>query len=455
MLSAREARANRQEQLLKAFPMTLISFSLNIAGPIKVFPLARKTFDEGMELIRYQCRAEGISLVNVEQIDEPTGLEAYLSADAPVQKVKRAMMSVEKHASLGRLFDIDVLDSCGNKLSRSELGEEERRCLMCEKPAFVCSRSRAHSLEAVQRTICITMWNYFTHQYAVKAAAATSKALLYEVFATPKPGLVDKNNSGAHKDMDIAVFETSILTLAPYFQAFVTCGINLCGQSPTAILPKLRDLGIQAEVDMLKATGGVNTHRGIIFSLGFILCALGICYNREQLPSRGDLRNICQKLAAPLANEFHLFPGQPAVSHGEELYARYGVKGARGEAIAGFPTLFDIALPTFDRLLTLGADLNDAGVITLLHIICSAEDTNLIYRSSLAHAKEIKEQLRSLLDRGLSIAELVSSARALDKQFTAENISPGGSADLLALTYLIHFLEYDGFLSAPDSKNPV
>lgn len=451
MLAAREQRVRYQERILKDFPMTLISFSLNIAGPIKVFPLARKAFEEGIELIRCQCRVEGIATVHAEQIDEVTGLEAYFSADAPPQKVKRAMVAVEKRTSLGRLFDIDVLDSCGNKLSRTELGEEERRCLVCGKPAFLCSRARAHSLEEIQRCICSIMWDYFARQYAVKVASAASRALLYEVLATPKPGLVDKNNSGAHRDMDIVTFETSALALIPYFQAFVTYGTDHCGEPPETMLPKLRELGLQAEVDMMRATGGVNTHRGIIFSLGFILCALGIWHGRGQRPTRSELRETCLRLAAPLAGEPRAVLNQSAASHGEQLYIKYGVKGARGEAIAGFPALFETALPAMDSLLFSGASLNDAGVVTLLHIISSVEDSNLIYRSSPERAGEIRKQLCSLLCSGLPLAELVLAAGELDKQFIAENLSPGGSADLLALCYLIRFLEQDGLMAAPDS----
>ena len=447
MLEARERRVWLQQAILQKYPVTLVSFTLNIAGPIKVFPLAVRSYEEGLELIRCQCKAWGLPIVHTQEIRESSGFERFLSVDAPALKVKEILSQLEGQISLGRLFDIDVLDTDGSKLSRTQLGLPERTCLVCGRPAFECSRARNHSLDDILRQSVSIMWDYFAHRYAVKVSTAASRALLYEVLATPKPGLVDKNNSGAHRDMDIATFETSAVTLLPYLRQFVLYGVDHCNQDPKRFLYDLRPIGIQAEIDMLRATGGVNTHKGILFSMGILLCALGVCYGREELPGRERLRQLSTSISAPIKAELDSITSDTARSHGEQLYLEHGVLGARGEAVNGFPGLFETALPMMDALLEGGETLNDAGVVTLLHIMAEIQDTNIISRSSYSRMAELQAQLRDLLSRHLSPAQLVEESGSLDRRFIEENISPGGSADLLALAYLIRFLEDTGLMS--------
>lgn len=447
MLEARERRVWLQQAILKAYPVTLVSFTLNIAGPIKVFPLAVRSYEEGLELIRCQCKAWGLPIVHTQEVRESSGYECFLSVDAPALKVKEILSHLEGQISLGRLFDMDVLDTDGQKLSRTQLGLPERTCLVCGRPAFECSRARKHSLDDILRQTVSIMWDYFAHRYAVKVSTTAARALLYEVLSTPKPGLVDKRNSGSHKDMDIATFETSAVTLLPYLRQFVLYGVDHCQGDPASFLHDLRPMGIQAEIDMLRATGGVNTHKGILFSIGILLCALGVCYGQEALPNRAKLRKLCAAIAAPINGELAHITPENARSHGELLYVQHGVLGARGEAANGFPGLFETALPVMDKLLEDGLSLNDVGVITLLHIMAEVQDTNIISRSSYPRMVELQTQLKALLALPLSPAQLVEEAEKMDRQFIAENISPGGSADLLALSYLVRFLEDQGLMA--------
>jgi holo-ACP synthase/triphosphoribosyl-dephospho-CoA synthase len=446
MLSARENRVQKQNQLLQEYPMTLISFTLNIAGPIKVFSLAIKTYKEGLELIKYQCKAMGIPICHLEENHFATGYEGYLCVQSDAFKVKKALTELEENSSLGRLFDIDVLDKDGQKISRTALSLPQRRCLVCGGPTFVCSRSRTHSLnEILQHTISI-MQDYFSEKYASHVASTAARALLYEVLATPKPGLVDKSNTGAHKDMDIVTFETSSLALLPYFKAFVNFGISHCKCDPETLLPELRSIGIQAEIAMLRATRGVNTHKGIIFSLGILETALGICYGNSVLINCNILQDLCKKIAAPMADDFSKLTAKSATTNGEKLFVRYGICGVRGEAISGFPTLFDVAFPKMEQLLQGGYNLNDAGILTLLMILANSEDTNVISRSSYKKMTEIQHTLKEELANGLEHQDYLDFAQKLDQEFIAQNISPGGSADILALSYFLHFLKQDSNL---------
>lgn len=443
MLNARERRTELQQQLLARNGVPLISFTLNIAGPVKVFPMAVNTFEEGLHLILCQCKAYRLPILEKAETRESTGYECFLSVNAPARQIKEALCLLEESSSLGRLFDIDVLDVDGRKISRTDLGLPERTCLICGNPAAVCSRSRAHSVDALLTRTCQIIWDYFAEKYASETASIAARALLYEVLATPKPGLVDKRNSGAHRDMDIFTFESSALALIPYFKAFVHDGIDHTGDSPEAVLPGIRPVGIQAEIAMLHATGGVNTHKGIIFSLGILCAALGRLYGRQEPYSREALREECRQIAAPLAKDFDGLTEDTAVSHGERLYAEYGVRGVRGEAIDGFPALFSVALPRFQELREKGLDLNDAGVVTLLSIMAESMDTNIICRSSYKEAGEIQSRLRALILTQPERQDYHRILEALDEEFIQRNISPGGSADILALTYFLCFLEQE------------
>jgi holo-ACP synthase/triphosphoribosyl-dephospho-CoA synthase len=442
MLAARERRVDTQERLQRQYPMTLVCFSLNIAGAVKVFPLSIRAFQEGVELIHCQCRAWGIPIRYEQQAREHTGYEAFFCVDAPAPHVKKRMTELEEGSSLGRLFDIDVLSPDGSKCSRTQLGAPQRSCLICGGPAFVCSRSRKHSLEELLSCTCALMDDYFAQRYAARLSSTAARALLYEVLATPKPGLVDKHNSGAHQDMDIVTFETSALALLPFFASFVTYGIDHCHADPVTFLPNLRPIGIQAEIAMLRATGGVNTHKGIIFSLGLILAALGSFYGRNEKPNRQTLRRLTQSIAAPLREELNRKEGGD--SNGARALAAHGVRGARGEALDGFPALFDVALPVMDALVDQGVSRNDVGVVTLLHIMAATQDTNLIARGSYVRMQQVQEQIRKLLT--LSVSQLLTKAEELDRQFIQENLSPGGSADLLALAYFVCFMQDDGLI---------
>ena len=232
MLDARERRAFLQMQLVQKYGKALISFTLNIAGPVKVFPLSVRTFEEGLRLIRICCGEYGIPILHEEILREYTGYEAFLAADADPAYVKRVLTSLEDDHSLGRLFDIDIIRPDLSKVSRKELGKEERRCLICGGPAFVCSGRRLHSVEELQERTVQIMWDYFAFRFADDTAMTACRALLYEVMATPKPGLVDRDNTGAHDDMDIFTFETSALALLPYFRRFVSWLALRKGSSP-------------------------------------------------------------------------------------------------------------------------------------------------------------------------------------------------------------------------------
>ena len=182
-------------------------------------------------------------------------------------------MELEDRCKIGRLLDLDVLDSRGEKAERQAMGLSARQRLVCGDPAWACARSRRHGIpELWQRTEAI-LREAFARQDGQTVAQLACRSLLYEVCVTPKPGLVDRQNSGDHRDMDLFTFLNSAPALFPYFERCVRQGWK--ETEPEALFPPLRWEGKLAEQAMLAATGGVNTHKGAIFSMGLCCAALG------------------------------------------------------------------------------------------------------------------------------------------------------------------------------------
>lgn len=146
MLLARERRASIQHQLLEEFHAPLICLTLNIPGPVKILPLVPDAFDKGCQSILSELEKNGQQLLARRELLEFTGYEAFFCVQADPMLLKHQMSALEDGTSLGRIFDIDVLDSAGQKLSRSDIGVPARTCLLCSENAHVCSRSRAHSV---------------------------------------------------------------------------------------------------------------------------------------------------------------------------------------------------------------------------------------------------------------------------------------------------------------------
>lgn len=247
-------------------------------------------------------------------------------------------------------------------------------------------------------------------------AHLATQALQAELDTTPKPGLVDKDNNGAHRDMDYALMQRSIDTLHPYFVQLALLGCADALPTHTSI----RDIGIEAEKAMLAATNGVNTHKGALFSMG--LAVVAAAHEKDT----DSLQTTIKALAAsfPDTNGTH---GSKAKLLSKGTTA---IKGALDNAREGYEMLFAEWLPFYIER----RKEHDAHTLhkTLLRIMCDLDDTNVIYRTDLATAEEVKQEARALLDN-FSEAAL----KDMDRHYTTRNISPGGAADMLSLTIFI------------------
>lgn len=395
MLLARDRRASRQAALLSRYGRPVISFTMNIAGPVKDSPLIRYAFRSGLR----QLEALPCAQLCREAIFEPTGPEALLVYETQDARLLKAFcIRLESEGEAGRLFDLDVLDANGEKLSR----ETGRTCLVCGGPVSVCSRSRVHGLEAITaRTGAIL------EAFAAETLGEMAEnALLAEVHFTPKPGLVDEANNGAHRDMDVPLFERSAHALRPCFEEFVRLGIQ--GASPAA----LQQAGVRAEQAMFAATGGVNTHKGAIYSGALLLHAAGRLLSGEE---EGDLYELAAQTAAAIP--------APTGTHGAAVRAQCG--GIRTEAVSGYPTAQAVL-----------RQLRQSGPLDALLLSMSRlDDSTLWHRGGAEGAQLVRSRAADILAAPASERE--ARTRRLDMELIERNLSPGGSADLLAMAFFL------------------
>lgn len=266
-----------------------------------------------------------------------------------------------------------------------------------------------------------------TKEYITEIGDLAVKALVYELATTPKPGLVDKENSGAHADMDYPMFRASAMSLRNCFEQCALAGIE---HEKEPLEWRLRKIGLAGERDMFKVTGGVNTHKGLVFSLGIICAALGTLGTYKDLDAN-QLQMRCREIARRIL-EINNAPGN---THGNLVYAKTGIYGAKGEALSGFNTAFKVGLPALRDALGKGYSGNDAMIIALLNLMTTSEDSNVVYRGGLEGLEYIKNKAKGILNDFS-----VEAVREFDTECIKRNLSPGGSADLLAVTAMLHMI---------------
>ena len=377
----------------------------------------------------------------------------------------------------------DQLTRRYNQLMHEAL-KDVRETYRLEKDGYAVSASRVRKameegdMNTIRQLVPPTTLPYIIAHLATQALQA-------ELDTTPKPGLVDKDNNGAHRDMDHALMQLSINTLHPYFVRLALLGFADTLPSHTSI----RDAGIEAEKAMLEATNGVNTHKGAIFSMGLAVVAAAYeekkaAANKEERgkeerkeergkerekeekeDSQVSLKNLSplENLASPpsslqltikaLAASFPDTSGTHGSKAKQLSNGTTTIKGALDNAREGYEKLFAEWLPFYNERRK-SHDAHDLHK-TLLRIMCDLDDTNVIYRTNVATAEEVKQEARALLasfeeayaaqDKekcASAIEEKCASAELLalkdmDRRYTERNISPGGAADMLSLTVFI------------------
>ena len=436
ILEARETRAFRQQALLTKYHLPLVSFTLNIAGPVKNSPVLRRAFQEGLNRLEDALARHHLPLIHQEQVDEPTGCEALWVVSGDGGLLKQLCIQLEDEDALGRLFDLDVLDM-QSTWNREQLGYPPRPCLVCGQPGKGCASRRVHSVEELQQVTQGILRNFFAQKDQDWLASQACRALLYEACTTPKPGLVDCANCGSHRDMDLFTFLTSSSALFPYFRQAAALGMEYAHLPPNETFSHLRTAGQRAERAMFQATGGVNTHKGAIFSLGCVCAAAGRLWtvdgarpSAEKLLS--DSAAICRDA---VEGDLASITPETARTAGQRLYLSSGLRGIRGELSDGLPSVAQIGLPSLHAARNKGYTLEEAGCITLLQLIAHVQDSNLVARGGPDGQHWAAQQCQALLP-----SPSRTQITELDQAMIHKNLSPGGCADLLAITYFLYFL---------------
>ena len=315
---------------------------------------------------------------------------------------------------------------------------------------------------------------------AETVAALAVESMLYEVTATPKPGLVDRANNGAHYDMDFFTFMSSAAALHNCFDELIQAGIQMAEHPVTELLPVLRKIGVQEEKQMFQFTKGVNTHKGMIFSLGMLCGCWGWMYGKndqelttEHLCETTALmcQGICQReLADTLKNqslaeiedaskqmEFinhkkqtteqvltiqNYSKKQQILTKGEQMYLKYGSTGVRGVVESGYEVVRTHSPPIYRVVKKSSLSQNDALVHALLYLIREMEDTNILSRHDRKTAEHAKAYAaKAIACGGMFSEEGRQCVQDMDQDFIEKYISPGGCADMLAVTHFLYSLE--------------
>lgn len=431
--------------MLKTYGLPIISITINMPGPIKDLKISRCLCDYAVDRIK---AAFSITEARVRYLT--TGPEAILAVDADPDAIKAAAMAIEEGQAFGRLLDIDVFTADGILVSRRQQGKS-RRCLVCGGETVLCMREKSHSPEDLARAVTLLLVNFSAYvtrdvsPVAEKIGAAAVEAMLYEVTCTPAPGLVDRDNSGAHDDMDFYSFMSSSAALSLAMARTAQAGLNH-DAAPVELLPVLRVIGLEGEQAMLDATRGVNTQKGLLFSLGIACAAAGYLYRQGQPVTAAAVLGMIRKITHGIV-EREL--GRAAektedlLTAGERLYRDYGITGIRGEMEQGLPAVHKEALPALRKALAEGLHVNDALVHTLLVLMLYVDDTTVMHRHDPHKMRHwVRERARAALDAGgMATEQGRRLITLLDEEFIAHNVSPGGAADLLAVTWFLHRLE--------------
>jgi len=267
-----------------------------------------------------------------------------------------------------------------------------------------------------------------SHEVALRAV----RSLYQELALYPKPGLVSFVDNGSHNDMDAATFMRSLFALRHYYARICKAGYD---GAPFAVL---KSLGIAAEQRMMGATQGINTHRGAIFALGLLCAAMGRVRALRMTLTPAALRTA---LLLQWGEELAAHTLAESGSHGQRAAAQHAASGAREEGALGLPSVFEVGLPALQAALTRGASLQHARVDAIFALMAHISDTNVYHRGGTEGAGTVRRDARRFLELGgTANPQWKEEALECHRRFVARSLSPGGAADLLAATCLVHSL---------------
>ncbi|WP_421920024.1 triphosphoribosyl-dephospho-CoA synthase [Marinifilum sp.] len=448
ILAARDKRAALRAEISNSGRASL-SLNLNIPGYPKSNEKIHLCFKMVLsELTRHLLSHRILVDVSAEYCatDEAGDffLTPLLEENYAIEEVKQISEQFEESHPLGRLLDVDITNVSGEPVSSGKA----KLCYFCnEKPALVCMREKNHPYHDIRNKIDsdidVYLNNLDRERTCKDLASKALNSLLYEVALTPKPGLVDRFSNGSHDDMDFATFLNSASVLSVYFRDIAEYGYTFTDGDLKKAIPELRRIGLLMEDDMFRASKGINTHKGAIFLLVFSLFISAYLISNQKFSYRafvnliqvlnGDL--VERELGRKILNENQ--------THGEICFEKYGKKGMgiRGEVQAGLPCVFKHAIPVLElHLLNVNQvsdkTLNSSLTHALLALIANNDDSNILYRKGVEILEELKQKAQNAFVH-FNDEKFEFLYQDLITYCDKNHISPGGSADLLALSYFI------------------
>lgn len=274
---------------------------------------------------------------------------------------------------------------------------------------------------------------------AFKIGECAILGMLYEVSSSPSPGLVSPSSMGSHKDMNYFTFLQSSAAIAPAMYICAQIGMDYDDD----ILMKIRSVGIHAEKNMFKATKGVNTQRGLLFLAGVVASAAGNCrknyekINRYNISSK--IKSTCGQIVDKELNEIK---DENKLTNGEKLFKKYGFTGVRGEVQDGLPNVLGTGIVSYEESLLSGLSTENALIHSLISLMSKVIDTTVVNRCGLCGLNLMKKMANEALSLGsVRTKQGREYIKKMDAVFIENNISPGGVADLLAISVMIYELE--------------
>lgn len=257
------------------------------------------------------------------------------------------------------------------------------------------------------------------------------KAMISEVSTFPSFGLVSPISSGAHKDMDYYTFLNSAVAITPFLKKMFEVGYSY--YSPEYIFDAIRDIGKECEKKMFEATNNINTHKGMIFLMGISMAAIGkALYENKEFY---QIQDIIKSMVKNILDDFKELHKKEKLTHGERLYLEYGFTGIRGQVQDGLSVLFDNIIDNY-----INSDLKENDLYTqiLIELMARVEDSTVVYRHDISTLRKVQSDAKDLLNMGGIFTEKGrQKCHHLEDLYIKENISPGGCADLLAISILL------------------
>ena len=433
----RDRRVLYQEHLLKENKdKTLVTIRINYPGIEKSNYITDNIVNTIYnEILTYY----GKFIVFEDKYKNKEGIVAHFLFDLDFVNVKKEMINVEEEHILGRCLDIDVYTLKNDKvigISRSDLFKKPRRCFICDLDAKICSRAQTHTIDEIKNYFEVVYKNFKdsqkkTESLAYEVSQMALKAMISEVSTFPSFGLVSPISSGAHKDMDYYTFLNSAVAITPFLKKMFEVGYSY--YSPEYIFDAIRDIGKECEKKMFEATNNINTHKGMIFLMGISMAAIGkALYENKEFY---QIQDIIKSMVKNILDDFKELHKKEKLTHGERLYLEYGFTGIRGQVQDGLSVLFDNIIDNY-----INSDLKENDLYTqiLIELMARVEDSTVVYRHDISTLRKVQSDAKDLLNIGGIFTEKGrQKCHHLEDLYIKENISPGGCADLLAISILL------------------